>query len=256
MDEWDDLDDLEEERPPWLSLPFERWPLWCHQRLIEQPDALVEKARELLSSERWEEEVVGLTLVTGRCVPEILKTGVLFPKKRYTLLFTAHLERIDEVVGPFELPTLVEAEEVILAWQRVRIALVCTHLNAEQICRTYRPQVSAVAREHFADLLAVDPHGDGYTPLLRRIYALIASRYYCPMRVVHEWFMDLVQGFDWSERDSRIYGQWCEECRRSCYTYAISDGAGNIAGGKGLKLEREGVEPLERFRSKTLNEQA
>ena len=166
MQEWEDLEEelLEGgEGPAFLDLPFEQWPVWCHQRLIEQPEALVEKARALLSSEKWEEVVVGLTLVTGRCVPEILKTGVLFPKKRYSLLFTAHLEQIDEVVGPFELPTLVEAEQVLLAWQRVRDLFDCTHLGASQICRIYRPQVCAVAREHFAELLLIDAHGDLYT---------------------------------------------------------------------------------------------
>src|ERR1051326_2316490 len=111
-------------------LSVEQGPLWWYVRLIEEPETLVEKAHTLLASERWEEVVVGLTVVTGRCVPEILKTGVLGPKKRYALLCAAYRERIDEVVGPFELPTLVEADLVLSAWKRVRSQIACTSLRA------------------------------------------------------------------------------------------------------------------------------
>jgi hypothetical protein len=72
---------------------------------IEQPDRLVKKAAALLWSERWEDIVVGLALSTGRCVPEVLKTGVMVPRKPYSLLFAAEQEQVDAVLGPFEIPT-------------------------------------------------------------------------------------------------------------------------------------------------------
>jgi hypothetical protein len=64
------------------------------------PETMVEKAAFLLGSDAWEEVVVGLTVTTGRCLREIVKTGVLSPYKCYSLLFSAWLERLDEVVGP------------------------------------------------------------------------------------------------------------------------------------------------------------
>src|SRR5579859_5624658 len=113
--------------------------VWEYVGLIERPDTLVKKARVLLESAMWEEVVVGLAVVSGRCLPEVLKTGVLVPKKRYSLLFTAYQEQVDQVLGPFELPTLVEAEMVLLAWQRVRSQVDCEAMPAQEICKRYRP---------------------------------------------------------------------------------------------------------------------
>jgi hypothetical protein len=46
---------------------------------VLHPEMMVEKAAFLLGSDAWEEVVVGLTVTTGRCVREIVKTGVLSP---------------------------------------------------------------------------------------------------------------------------------------------------------------------------------
>jgi len=237
-------------------LPFERGPLWWHVRLIEGPEVLVERAHTLLSSERWEEVVVGLTVVTGRCVPEILKTGVLVPKKRHALLFAAYLEQIDEVVGPFELPTLVEADLVLSAWKRVRSQISCTSLSAEEVCARYRPQVAAAARGQFAELVGVDAFADGYTPLLRQVYASIAARYYCPTQVDRSWFMDLVQGVEQSEKDRCVRAQRCDACQRACFTYKIGNGVGNVDGSLGIKLELPGYDLLDCLKERERGEEA
>jgi hypothetical protein len=80
-------------------------PLWEQNRFIDDPEALVEKAKELLASQRWEEVVVGLTITTGRCVSEILKTGVVWPKNRYTLWFAVTAPEGADGLEPFEIPT-------------------------------------------------------------------------------------------------------------------------------------------------------
>ncbi len=221
---------------------------------IEQPEAIVEKARCGLESQSWEEIVVGLTVTTGRCVPEILKTGVLFPNKPYTLLFSAYLEQIDEVVGPFELPTLVEAGLVLEAWQRVRRLLPCTQMDASALCLVYRPQVEACARAHFAELAALEASADGYTSLLRQIYALIAARYYCPNLVDRSWFMDLVQGLERKPSDDRIRAQWCGACRQPCGTYEIGNGAGGCDSRQGIKLELPGYDLLDCLKGRASGE--
>src|SRR6478609_5422664 len=117
------------------SLPGMQRPSgWEAVGFIEQPDRLVKKAAALLTSERWEDMVVGLALATGRCVLEVLKTGVIVPRKPYSLLFAAYQEQVDAVLGPFEIPTLVEADQVLSAWQRVRTSLDCSPVPACEIC--------------------------------------------------------------------------------------------------------------------------
>jgi hypothetical protein len=209
------------------------------------PETMVEKAAFLLGSDAWEEVVVGLTVTTGRCLREIMKTGVLSPYKRYSLLFSAELERLDEVVGPFELPTLVEADRVIAGWQRVRTARSCAQMSEEEVCERYRPLVRASARKQFAELVALERDADGYTPLLRHVYAAIATRYYCPQHVSAQWFEAHVLGFDGSEKDDRVCRQWCQACQRPCAPLMIGDEADTLERRLGLKLGVEGYELLD-----------
>ena len=142
---------------------------WERNAFIEHPDRLVKQAAMLLRSERWEEVVVGLALTTGRCLPEVLKTGVVVPKKRYSLLYSAYQEEVDAVLGPFELPTLVEAEQVLAAWRRVRTLLDCSSLSASEMCQRYRSAVCECARQQFAQQVPVDEHQDWYAPLYLRL---------------------------------------------------------------------------------------
>lgn len=220
---------------------------WERVGFIEQPDQLVKKAATLLSSEHWEEVVVGLALITGRCVSEVLKSGVIVPKKQYSLLFTSYQEQVDAVLGPFELPTLVEAEAVFSAWHRVRELLDCKALPASEICARYRPAVCESAEHHFERYVPVDEHQDWYAPLYLRIYPLIATRYYCPIWIKSMWFKEIIRGFRWPLSYEGACKPHCQECIRPCCVYEVGDGVSNIDGRQGLKLDQEGVEPLERI---------
>ncbi len=218
---------------------------WKRVRFIERPDRLVKKAQILLESEIWEEIVVGLALVSGRCLPEVLKTGVLVPKKRYSLVFTTYQEQVDQVLGPFELPTLVEAEAVLAAWYRVRTKLDCSHLSAQEICAQYRSGVCQSAKKHFARCVSVDEHQDWYTPLYLRIYPLIATRYYCPTRTKPELFGVIIRGLQWPPSYKGACQPHCQECVRPCCAYQVGDGVSTIDAELGLKLKQAGVEPLD-----------
>jgi hypothetical protein len=165
---------------------------------IEHPERLVEKAEALLASQVWEEVTVGLALLSGRCVLEVLKTGVIMPKTRYSLVFTAYQEQVDQVLGPFELPTLVEAQAVLSGWQRVRALMAGEELAASQICARYRTPIAQCAKKHFARRVPVAASlQDWYTPLYAQIYPLIATRYYCPQGTDPRWFAAIVRGLTW-----------------------------------------------------------
>jgi hypothetical protein len=226
------------------KLHFEYLPLWWQNRLIEDPEAIVEKARTLLTSRRWEEKVVGLTMTTGRCVSEVLKTGVVFPKSKYVLWFASLSQQGGKREEPFELPTLVESALVLQAWQEVRKLKECSGHCAQEVCERYRPPVLRAAVSHFAHLLPCEDQTDWYTPLLRRMYARIAARYYCPVQKRTDQFIEYVQHGSWSS-PSRSGAYGCAACWRLGYNYEISNGKGNIDGRTGLKLNQEGVELLE-----------
>lgn len=240
------LDEAEGDSPS--SDPSPGWwqmPAWWQVRWVDHPDAIVEKAKMLLTSNRWEELVVGLTVTTGRCLSEVLKTGVFSPKSKYVLGFAAYVQQGNGMEASFEIPTLVESALILNAWQQVRKLKDCHALSAQEVCKRYRPMVVQSAVQHFAYLI---PHGDEtidlYTPLLRLIYARIAARYYSPPDKVTEQFLEYVQHGIWSSKSrSGAYG--CAACWQPTYHYEISDGKGNTDGRTGLKLNQEGVELLE-----------
>lgn len=229
-------------------------PLWGQNRFIDDPDAIVEKAKELLASRRWEEVVVGLTITTGRCVSEVLKTGVVWPKGRYTLWFAVAAPEGANRVVPFEVPTLVESDVVREAWQRVRRLKDCRAVAAQDVCERYRPQVRQAAVEQVSHLMPQDDPTDRYTPLLRCIYARIAARYYCPVNKRTDQFLEYVQRGHWSSSLLRSGALGCEECWMPTCQYVIKDRTGNIDGRQGMKLSQGGVELLECCKDETEKE--
>jgi telomere resolvase len=226
--------------PGWWNVPA-----WWQRRAFEQPDVLVEKARTLLTSSQWDDLVVGLTVTTGRCLTEVLKTGVVSPQSAYVLRFAAYSQQGNGMEASFEIPTLVESSLVLQAWQQVRKLNDCRALSAQEVCKRYRSFVLQSATRHFADLVPHDDKTiDRYTPLLRLVYARIAASYYCPPNKVTEQFLEYVQHGTWSSQSrSGAYG--CSACWQSTYHYEISNDKGDVDGCTGLKLQQEGVELLE-----------
>lgn len=212
---------------------------------IEHPERLVKIAEDLLESRAWEEMVVGLALLSGRCLPQVLKTGVVMPKTDYSLVFTAYQELTDQVLGPFELPTLGKAQQVLDAWQRVRTQMPCEMVPESEIGERYRTPVLQCAKKHFARRIPVSDRSDWYTPLYAQIYPLIAMYYYCPQGKESLWFQQAVCG-SWSGSSSSLGGDaWYQQVQLSHEVYYIGDGKGAIDRRQGLKLDQEGVTPLE-----------
>src|SRR6266516_4194905 len=91
-----------------------------NQQVIDHPQEVVQRAEKFLHSDRWDDMVTGLAVVTGRRLTEILKTGRFFPKTMYTVIFDGQLKRKDIALEPYEIPVLVNAELVLAAWRKLR----------------------------------------------------------------------------------------------------------------------------------------
>ena len=218
------------------------------QQLVEQPLAVIEQARRLLASSQWEEVVVGLAVLTGRRLTEVLKTGLFHPMSQYTVIFEGQLKRKDEILPPYEIPTLVEAAAVLDAWQRVRSSVDCTQMSRDEVAAAYSRTVGEVAKRAFHGLVPVRTNDeDLYTHLDRTIYARLAVWLYCPVQVTDLTYMATIQGHYW------VLNAETEEKRRNYMStlhyidYAIGDGAGNIDGRHGIALGTPGVKVLDAF---------
>ncbi|MBA2679438.1 MAG: hypothetical protein H0U76_13695, partial [Ktedonobacteraceae bacterium] len=217
------------------------------QQVIEHPDAVVAKATHLLTSSRWQDLVVGLAVTTGRQLAEVLKTGSFLPKTRYTVIFEGQLKRQDKLLSPYEIPTLVEAEMVLSAWQRLRRLIECSTEPTATISTKYGPAVSEAAQQ-FADLVPPREGGDLYTHLFRSVYGCLAVFYYCPERVADLNYLNSIAGHYWVPQDGTGTIQRDYAATLHYYDYRIADGNGEIR--KGVKLGQPGVEILDEFKPK------
>jgi hypothetical protein len=77
-----------------------------NQKLITNPQAIIDKAVLLLHSHDWAEIAAGLAVLVGRRVTEVLSTMHLEPVSEYSVQFTGALKRRGEPVElSFEIPT-------------------------------------------------------------------------------------------------------------------------------------------------------
>jgi bisphosphoglycerate-dependent phosphoglycerate mutase len=221
-----------------------------NQQLIEDPDAIVDRARELLTSRNWPDVAAGLVVCTGRRSSEILATARFEYKTPFSVIFTGQLKRRGEPVTlSFEIPTLVPAQEVITALAMVRRYVDCDGLNNLQVNTKYGTSVVNAVSRNFDGLV---PHRAGkedlYTHLFRSVYARIATHWFCPPNVADITYMATIQGH------YQILEAPTDELRRSYastrnyFDYKIGDGTGNIDGRQGIKLRQPGIEVLEVFR--------
>ena len=91
-----------------------------NQGLIDHPDAIVEKATQLLSSREWADVAAALAVLTGRRSSEILATARFYYKTPYSVTFTGALKRRGEQQTlSFEIPTLAPAQMVIEALNKL-----------------------------------------------------------------------------------------------------------------------------------------
>lgn len=216
-----------------------------NQQFLHDPDALVARARQLLTSTTWPEVAVGITVCTGRRLGEVLKTAVFQRKTAYSVVFEGQLKK--EGMVSFEIPTLVEADRVMAAWTWLREHHNCEQVDLDVISSRYGAPVRETADLHFKDVVPTRSHHEvRYTHLFRTIYAVIADFYYRPSWVVPLKFRAVIQGHT---KKIAAEGEVRQNYLSSAhyFDYVIVDAEGHEDRRHGVRLHEPGVEILEVF---------
>lgn len=221
------------------------------QGLIEQPDAIVDRAKMLLDSRDWSEVAAGLAVVTGRRCTELLQTAEFTYCSAYSVWFTGALKRRKESMElRFEIPTLASAKHAIAALELLRQRVNTVGLDLETINRKYSPPVAKACDRYFAELIPQRAgRGNLYTHLFRTIYARIATHWYAPPSVADVEYMAAIQGHFLIQNEQDTTLRRSLASTRHYNDYKISDGQGNIDGRQGIRLRDPGVQVLQVFQS-------
>lgn len=221
------------------------------QSLIDEPQAIVDRAEKLLHNREWSDIVAGLAVVTGRRCAELLKTAKFEKASAYSVWFTGALKRRSEKDLKFEIPTLIPAKQVIEALAKVRAWVDTEGMDNRKINNRYSAAVSRVCDVTFADLVPLRAGRDSlYTHLFRTIYARIATHWYAPPEVADLEYMAAIQGHFLIQNKENPEQRRSLASTRHYNDYKIGNGKGNIDGRQGIKLEEPGVTILQAFRSK------
>ncbi len=221
------------------------------QGLIEQPDAIVDRAKMLLDSRDWSEVAAGLAVVTGRRCTELLQTAEFTYSSPYSVWFTGALKRRKEAMElQFEIPTLAPAKHAIAALEILRQKVDTVGLDLETINRKYSPPVAKACDRYFAELIPQRAgRGNLYTHLFRTIYARIATHWYAPPTVADIEYMAAIQGHFLIQNEQDTTLRRSLASTRHYNDYKIGDGQGNIDGRQGIRLRDPGVQILQVFQS-------
>jgi len=219
------------------------------QQLLDDPEGIVERAAALLVSARWEDLVVGLAVTTGRRLTELLKTAQFHPRSAWTVDFSGQLKQKAEMLAPYEIPTLVEASQVLDAWRRLRGLLDCTQIDNAEVERRYGPTVRATTERQLADLIPTRAGKENriFVHLLRSVYGTLAVYFFAPSVINALDYKATIEGHYWVERAGN------EQMKRNYQStlhyddYKIGDGHGGINAQQGIWLGRPGVQVLRVF---------
>ena len=219
------------------------------QRILDPGtvNALVTRATNLLLSREWSDIAAGLALLTGRRATEVLKTGAFAPKTTFSVTFKGALKRKGEMQElSFEIPTLCAAGDVLVAWKKLRKIKPTKHLSIDQ-CNQFSNPVAVACDRHFSELVHPPAGRDTlYTHLFRKIYATIATYFYCPPAVDEAEYRAHIQGHFSGHEDLTLAERRSIASDRHYRSYSIQDEYGNSQ--KGTRLGWRGVEVLEEFK--------
>ena len=225
-----------------------------NQQVIDHPQEAVQRAEKLLHSDRWDDLVTGLAVVTGRRLTELLKTGRFFPKTMYTVIFDGQLKRRDIALEPYEIPVLVNAELVLAAWRKLRSLEDTTGLDNEQVAQKYSRIAGENANRQFAGVIPQrSTKEDLYTHAFRAVYARLAVLMFCPIAVNELVFVNAILGQYQAQNETQ---QRDFATTAHYFDYRIGDGQGNIDGRQGIRLSEPHIDVLEVFCKKTKGDRA
>ena len=211
-------------------------------------NAVVTRATQLLASREWYDIAAGLTVLTGRRSTEVLKTAEFTPKTLFSVMFSGALKRQGEATAvTFEIPTLAQAEYVLTGLAKLRAIVDTANLTEGQVNQTYAHSVAKACDRHFADLLSPPKDKDNlYTHLFRKIYATIATYFYCPPTVDEAEFRAHIQGHFSGHEHLTLAERRTIASDRHYRSYIILDNQNRTA--KGIRLNWQGVKVIEDFR--------
>lgn len=217
-----------------------------NMRVLEEPERIVAVATELLASKNWAEVVIGLAVVTGRRLGEIMQSGEIHPKSLHSVTFKGHLKNKKLGLRAYEIPVLCEASKVLSAWSRVRRVVDCRKMDEDLISKTYGGEVSEAANRHFA-VLVPPVYGDTglSSKTFRKVYARLAVFFLCPPETNELVFFPTVLGHYWEDENGE--DQLNVQTSVAYTDYDIGDSAVLRAQGrrKGNWLSLPGVEPID-----------
>jgi len=210
-------------------------------------NAIVTKGTQILSSREWADIAAGLAVLTGRRSTEVMKTATFTPKTDYSVTFSGALKRKGEQTPVvFEIPTLCRAEYILKAIQRLREVVPTNHLTETQVNNRYSRSVAQSCNHHFADLVEPPVGKDNlYTHLFRKIYATIATYFYCPLDVDDAEYRAEIQGHFSGHENLSLAERRSIASDRNYRAYIILDEENKSQ--KGTRLHWQGVKVIEAF---------
>lgn len=213
-------------------------------QMIHEPQAIAQKAHELIQSSRWQEVAVGLLVLTGRRLTEILKTASFERKTSCSVLFSGQLKKRGEFPA-YEIPTLWRSDECVAALARLRGLLDLSALDIQDVAPKYNQEISTCATQHFSELIPSE-NGKLHAHIFRAVYTRIAVLCFCPVQVADLHFLAYTQGHFERGASDEVLRNYASEMNYNHYRIMTKDG--QIDGRQGTLLEQSGVEVLEVLR--------
>lgn len=221
--------------------------------------ALVDKAASLIESNDPNEVAAGLAVLIGRRISEIL-ISQFDPCTPYSIWFSEPVKK-SSLMPPLEIPTLIEADQVLAAIARLRdiwhIDDLMNEASSERqlkqaINRRYENVPKAV-RRHYKDLIpgrkADNDSGEKlYTHIFRAVYAEIATYFYKPSTIPTHRFKAEIQGHFSINASGKVRSY---TSRPHYDDYLISD---RLPDQDGIKLSLDDVSVLSTFSDKDNDE--
>ncbi|WP_228025226.1 protelomerase family protein [cf. Phormidesmis sp. LEGE 11477] len=234
-----------------INMPSEQAVAQRSAKPIDEPNEIARRAAVLLQSDSWSELAAGLAVATGRRAAEVIQTAQFRKASDWSVWFSGAVKRRGEPVElMFELPTLVEADSVISATERLRSRLDTEGMSNREINRAYSHAIAQACDRSFADVVPSREGKDNlYTHLFRSVYSTIATFWFCPPAVPELEFRAAIQGH------YKVLEEGQTELRRSLaasrhyFDYEISDQviAAHQGRRKGVRLGEPGVEVISAF---------
>lgn len=150
-------------------------------RPISDIDTLLIKAESLIECSSYTALAVGLCLLTGRRLTEILLTATMTPIDEDTVLFSGQLKTKDSEnaqTGAYEIPVLTDSETICKALKQLRKYKDLSTLSPKQVHSRCNKSCNEQVKRHFLPLIPQCSVKD-----LRAIYSTIAYELFCPRNV-------------------------------------------------------------------------